>query len=174
MSAVIGLLQSGGARLAGGIGDPDGEAALLAAGMMLDFGLMATLPRGSAIKSLAVLGAVIMAVGLVDTGSRGGIVALGAALFAAILFGGAWRGRAVQVAVVAAVLIPFYVFVLAPSAAVQHLNSSTSSGRTDLWKVGLKMWEANPVARRRRGQLPSGRTAIRRPGRKHHPSGSDR
>ncbi len=145
MSAVIGLLQSGGARLAGGIGDPDGEAALLAAGMMLDFGLMATLPRGSAIRSLALVGAVIMAVGLVDTGSRGGIVALGGALVAAVLFGGEWRARAVQVAVVAAVLIPFYVFVLAPSAAVQHLNSSTSSGRTDLWKVGLKMFEANPV-----------------------------
>ena len=38
MSAVIGLLQSGGARLAGGIGDPDGEAALLAAALMLDVG----------------------------------------------------------------------------------------------------------------------------------------
>ena len=62
-----------------------------------------------------------------------------------MLFGGQWRGRAVQVALVAAVLVPFYLFVLAPSAAVQHLNESTSSGRTDLWKVGLKMLQANPV-----------------------------
>src|SRR3984885_7998155 len=97
MSAVIGLLQSGGARLAGGIGDPDGEAALLAAALMLDGGLIATLPRGSATKSLAVLGAVIMAIGLVDTGSRGGFVALGAALCAAMVIGGQLRGRAVQV-----------------------------------------------------------------------------
>jgi O-antigen ligase len=145
MSAVIGLAQSGGARLAGGIGDPDGEAALLAAAIMLDLGLIATLPRGSAPRSLAILGAVIMAIGLVDTGSRGGLVALAAALCAAMVFGGRLRGRAVQVTLAAAVLVPLYLFVLAPSAAVQHLNESTSSGRTDLWKVGLKMLQANPV-----------------------------
>ena len=38
------------------------------------------------------------------------------------------------------------MLALAPTGAVQHLNSSSSAGRTDLWKVGLKMWEANPVA----------------------------
>ena len=145
MSAVIGLLQSGGARLAGGIGDPDGEAALLAAAMMLDLGLIATLRRGSAVRFLAILGAAVMAIGLVDTGSRGGLVALGAGLVAATVLGGKWRIRAVQIALVAAVLVPFYLFVLAPSAAEQHLNSSSSSGRTDLWKVGLKMLEANPI-----------------------------
>jgi O-antigen ligase len=145
LSAVIGLAQSGGARLAGGIGDPDGEAALLAAALMLDLGLIATLPRGSSAKSLAVLGAVIMAIGLVDTGSRGGLIALGAGLAGAIVFGGQWRARAVQVAAVAVVLVPFYLFVLAPSAAVQHLNEDTSSGRTDLWKVGLKMLQTNPI-----------------------------
>ena len=145
LSAGIGLLQSGGARLAGGIGDPDGEAALLSAALMLDFGLIATLRPGSTTRSLAILGAVIMAIGLVDTGSRGGLVALGAGLVAAVLFGGQWRGRAVQVALVAAVLVPFYLFVLAPSAAVQHLNENTTSGRTDLWKVGLKMLQTNPV-----------------------------
>lgn len=112
---------------------------------MLDFGLIATLRRGSTPRSLAILGAVIMAIGLVDTGSRGGLVALGAGLVAAVLFGGQWRGRAVQVALVAAVLVPFYLFVLAPSAAVQHLNENTTSGRTDLWKVGLKMLQTNPV-----------------------------
>ena len=94
MSAVIGLLESGGARLAGGIGDPDGEAALLAAALMLDVGLIATLPRGSAAKSLAVLGALIMGLGLLDTGSRGGFVALAAVLVAGVLLGGRWRGRA--------------------------------------------------------------------------------
>jgi O-antigen ligase len=73
-------------------------------------------------------------------------VALGVVLVAAVLFGGRWRGRAVAVGLVVAVLVPFYFFLLAPSAAVQHLNSGGSTGRTDLWRVGLKMWEANPVA----------------------------
>jgi O-antigen ligase len=145
MSAVIGLLQSGGARLAGGIGDPDGEAALLAAALMLDVGLIATLPRDSAAKALAVLGALIMGLGLLDTGSRGGFVALAAVLVAAVLLGGRWRGRAAGLLLIVAIVTPVYLFVLAPSAAVQHLSSSSSSGRTDLWKVGLKMWEANPI-----------------------------
>ena len=146
MSALIGLLQSGGARLAGGIGDPDGEAALLAAALMLDVGLIATLPRDSAAKTLAVIGALIMGLGLLDTGSRGGFVALVAVLVAAVLLGGRWRGRAAGLLLIVAIVTPVYLFVLAPSAAVQHLSSSSSSGRTDLWKVGLKMFEANPVA----------------------------
>jgi O-antigen ligase len=145
LSAAIGLLQSGGARLAGGIGDPDGEAALLAAALMLDLGLFATLPRGSVARPLAALGGVIMAIGLIDTGSRGGLVALGVVLIAGALFGGRWRGRAAAVLLVVAIATPLYVFVLAPSAAEQHLNSSSSSGRTDLWTIGLRMWEANPV-----------------------------
>lgn len=146
MSAVIGLLQSGGARLAGGIGDPDGEAALLAAALMLDVGLIATLPRDSAAKTLAVIGALIMGLGLLDTGSRGGFIALAAVLVAAVVLGGRWRGRAAGLVVIVAIVTPVYLFVLAPSAAVQHLSSSSSSGRTDLWKVGLKMFEANPIA----------------------------
>jgi O-antigen ligase len=146
ISAMIGLLQSGGARLAGGIGDFDGEAALLVAALTLDVGLIAALPRGSAARSLAFLGAVVMGVALLDTGSRGGVVALATVLVAAVLFGGRWRGRAAVVALLVAVLVPFYVVALAPSGAVQHLNSGSSTGRTDLWRVGLKMWEANPVA----------------------------
>jgi len=145
MSAVVGLLQSGGSRLAGGIGDPDTEAALLAAALMLDVGLIATLRSGSAARSLAVVGALIMVAGLLATGSRGGFVALAAVLVAAVLFGGRWRGRAAGLMLVAAVLIPFYLFAFASSAAVQHLGSSSSTGRTDLWKVGIKMWEANPI-----------------------------
>jgi O-antigen ligase len=131
--------------LAGGIGDFDGEAALLVAALTLDMGLIATLPRGSALRSLAGLGALIMGAALLDTGSRGGIVALATVLVAAVLFGGRWRGRAAAIAVVVALLVPFYVVALAPSGAVQHLNSNSSTGRTDLWKVGLKMWSANPV-----------------------------
>jgi len=134
-----------GAVMSGGIGDPDTEAALLAAALMLDVGLIATLRSGSAARSLAVVGALIMVAGLLATGSRGGFVALAAVLVAAVLFGGRWRGRAAGLMLVAAVLIPFYLFAFASSAAVQHLGSSSSTGRTDLWKVGIKMWEANPI-----------------------------
>lgn len=146
ISAVIGLLGSGGARLAGGIGDPNTEAALLVAAMSLNIGLLAVAPRDSGARGLAFLAELLMAVAFLDTGSRGGIIALGVTLVAVLLFGGRWRGRAAVVVALVVVLTPFYVFLLAPSGAVQHLNSSSSSGRTDLWRVGLKMWEANPVA----------------------------
>ncbi len=145
ISAVIGLLQSGGARLAGGIGDPNDEAALLAAALLLDVGMIATLRRGSAAKFLAVIGALIIGIGLVDTGSRGGFVALATVLLAGVLFGGRWRGRAAQLMLIVAILTPVYLLVLTSTAAVQHLSSSSSTGRTDLWKVGIKMWEANPI-----------------------------
>jgi putative inorganic carbon (hco3(-)) transporter len=145
ISALIGLLQSSGARLAGGIGDADNEAALLVAALALTIGLIATLPRGSGGRTLAWIGALIMGVGLLDTGSRGGVVGLGVMLVAAFLFGGRWRGRAGVGALTVAVLAVFYVVALAPPAATQHLNSNSSTGRTDLWKIGIKMWEANPV-----------------------------
>jgi len=154
ISAMIGLAQSGGGRLAGGIGDFDAEAALLVTAMTLDAGLIATLPRGSALRSLAIVAAVIMGVAMIDTGSRGGVVALGVVLLAAVIFGGRWRRRAVVVAAVVAVLVPFYFFLLAPSAAIQHLNSDSSTGRTDLWRVGIKMWEANPVLGVGAGNFP--------------------
>ena len=104
MSAVIGLLQSGGARLAGGIGDPDGEAALLAAAIMLDLGLIATLPRGSATRSLAILRGR-------DHGrrprrhrlARRARGARGGARAPRWCSEASWRGRAVQVTLVAAV-----------------------------------------------------------------------
>lgn len=146
ISAALGLLASSGARLAGGIGDPDTEAALLVAALALDVGVFAVLPRSSPGRALAVLGAVIMGVALLDTGSRGGVVALAVALATALLFGGRWRARVAVIVLLIAALTPYYVFALAPSGAAQHLNSSGSTGRTDLWKVGVKMWEANPVA----------------------------
>jgi O-antigen ligase len=145
VSAMLGLMESGGARLVGGIGDPNTEAALLVAAMSLNIGLIAVCPRGSPARALAVLAEVIMAVAFLDTGSRGGIVALGVALVAVLLFGGRWRARAAVGVLLVVVLAPFYVFALAPSGAAQHLNSSGSTGRTDLWRVGVKMWEANPV-----------------------------
>ncbi len=146
VSAVLGLLESGGARLVGGIGDANTEAALLVAAMSMNIGLISVLPRDSAARALAVLAEVIMAVAFLDTGSRGGVVALGVALVTAVLFGGRWRARAAVVVLLAVVLVPFYVFALAPSGAVQHLSSDTTSGRADLWRVGVKMWETNPVA----------------------------
>ena len=145
VSASLGVFQSGGARLLGGIGDSDDEAAVLVAALALVVGLWGVLPRGSAARLWTLVGATITLLGLVDTGSRGGLVAFGCMLVAAVLFGGRWRGRALVLLIVAASGTGLYLTLLAPSSARQHINSTSSTGRTDLWKVGVRMWEANPL-----------------------------
>jgi O-antigen ligase len=147
VSALWGLLQSAGpvGRLTGSIGDPNQQAAALVAGMMLAVGLAAALPRRSNLRAWAIAAGVVCGFGFVNTVSRGGLVALGCAIVAGILFGGRWRSRAVLFGVIGAASIGLYFSVLAPLAEQQHLSSTSSTGRTDLWKVGLKMFAANPL-----------------------------
>jgi O-antigen ligase len=72
-----------------------------------------------------------------------------------VLFGGRWRPKAVLFIVLALVSAGFFFTVLAPLAARQHLNSTNSTGRTDLWKVGLSMFKANPVTGVGSGNFPN-------------------
>ncbi|MBV9421316.1 MAG: O-antigen ligase family protein [Solirubrobacterales bacterium] len=145
VSAAFGLVQSGGARVTGSIGDADGEAALLVAALMLTAGLTAAFPRGSRRRLLSMIAGLIAVVGILGTGSRGGVVALGCVLVAAVVFGGRWRAQAFALLVAATAAAAVYLIVLAPSSASQHLVTSSSTGRTDLWKVGVRMWTAHPL-----------------------------
>jgi len=156
-SAVYGIFQSAGSvdRLTGAVGDANEQAAVLVAGMMLAIGLFAALPRGSTGRFWTAAGAFLCMFGFVNTVSRGGLVALGCALVAAILFGGRWRGRAISLAVVGVAAIGLYFSVLAPLAQRQHLSSTSSTGRTDLWKVGWKMFGANPITGVGSGNFPT-------------------
>jgi len=88
----------------------------------------------------------ILAVGVVNAGSRGGLLALACGLAAGAVFGGRWRAKAVAILVVAAAGAGIYLTTIAPPAASNHLSGTGSTGRTDLWKVGLRVWESNPVA----------------------------
>lgn len=143
-SALIGLGQSG-SRQVGSLGDADGEATLLATSLLLLIGLIAYLPRHSPVRRGAMLGAVIVLAGVINTGSRGGLVALGCGLAAGAVLGGRWRFRAVVALLVAAGATGLYVETLAPRAATEHLSGTSSTGRTDLWKVGLRVFEGHPV-----------------------------
>ncbi len=132
-------------RLTGTIGDPNAEATVMAAALPLVLGLIAA-ARGSARARL--IGGVCMLllfVGLVTTVSREGILALGAVLVAAVVFGGRWRGRASALLLVAGVLTVGYFFVLAPLSARQRITSSSSSGRTSIWTVAGRVVAAHPI-----------------------------
>ena len=144
-SAVYGLVESAGGRLTGSFGDPNEQAAVLVVAIMLAIGLGGSLRPGSPARFFVFASAAICTFGLVNTVSRGGLIALGCALLAGVIFGGRWRGRALLLTIVGVLAVGGYFGFVAPLAARQHFSSGNSTGRTDLWKVGWKMFGANPI-----------------------------
>jgi O-antigen ligase len=78
------------------------------------------------------------------TFSRGGLISLGVVLLVGCVYAG--RARPAFVALVVAVTLIGAVFLgNDASGAVQRLTSTNTSGRSDIWKIGLRMVRANPV-----------------------------
>jgi putative inorganic carbon (HCO3(-)) transporter len=145
VSAIVGFFAAGGGRLSGALGDPNELAAVLIAALLLSMPLIVGSPAGSARRVAATAGCLVAAVGVLYTDSRGGLIALGATLLAGFVLGGRWRYRALVLLAVSAMAALVYFFAIAPPAARQHLSSSTTSGRSDLWKVGLRMFDTHPI-----------------------------
>ena len=99
-------------------------------------------------RALAFMAAGLSVLALLATVSRGAILGLVVALLVAPLLVGP-RRRIVASALVVAVAAggAFYLFGLAPDAARERITQADTqgSGRTEIWKVGLRMVEANPV-----------------------------
>ncbi len=130
-------------RLASALDDPEETAAVLVAGAALALALGAT--AGSRLRRGAGYAAALAAlIGLAATGSRGGLVALGAALIAAVVVAGRWRRQVASVAAVGAVVVVGWFVLLAPSDTVGHI-SNLQTGRTTLWTVASRAIESNPV-----------------------------
>lgn len=144
VSALVGLGQSG-SRQVGAVGDADSEGILLATSLILLIGFLASFRSGSRWRRWGWVPALIVLAGLINAGSRSGLVALGAGLAAGAIFGGRWRSKAMIALVMAAGAAGLYITTLAPPAAATHLSGSGSTGRTDLWRIGLRVWEANPI-----------------------------
>jgi O-antigen ligase len=144
LSAMIGLGQSG-SRQTGALGDADQEGTLLAVALILLAGVVAGLPRGSAARRCAAVGLPVLAVGVVNAGSRGGLLALACGVAAGVLLGGRWRYKALTILVCASAAVGIYVTTVAPHRASAHLSGTSSTGRTDLWKVGLRVFETHPI-----------------------------
>jgi O-antigen ligase len=102
--------------------------------------------RNSArLKLAALVGVVIMFAGLVTTLSREGLVALAAVMVGAVIFGGRWRRRAAALLVIGITAMAGYYFVLAPLASRQRVTMTDTSGRTDIWTVAWRVFDAHPV-----------------------------
>ena len=141
--------SQGGDRLASvAIGDPNYLAAALIPGLVLHAFLYMT-TRSHFVRAVLMAMAGVTAISLFMTQSRGGVIGLGAALLAGVLLGGPARFRVVVVSLLCtAAAITYYGFVAPQSARdrITSLSAESSSGRSDLWKVALREFDAHPVA----------------------------
>jgi O-antigen ligase len=134
-------------RLAGTLGDANALAAVLVAGVVVSLALAYEIKRRPLIRIFLVVSGLLCLACTFLTLSRGGLVALGVALIAAVVVGGRWRPAAALLGVFATLaMVGFFTFVATPeqTARVTSLEGG-GSGRTDLWTVGWRMVEANPV-----------------------------
>jgi O-antigen ligase len=160
VDALYGLLFAGpspGAveRLSSTLADPNELAAILVAALVLSLGLAAALKRLPLARPAALGAAALCAGGIFLTGSRGGLIALAVALAAFIVVGAQWRGRLVVVALIVAVAgIGYYTQVASPDLRAHVSEVGSGAGRLDLWQIGWRMVEQNPVQGVGAGNFP--------------------
>ena len=131
-------------RLSGATADANVLATLMIVSAIFAVTLALVLRRSSVGRLLGVGAAIFALAALFATFSRGGLVALAFALLVGIAYGGRWRPALVALALLAAAVGTIYISETS-SVEVARLSSANSSGRVDLWTVGWRMVEANPV-----------------------------
>lgn len=149
-SAAYGLAVPGDAadldRLSGASANPNEVAATLAAGAVLAAALAVALRGQPLLRLAATLGVPLSVFAVLLTLSRGGLLALGVALLAAVLMAGRWRPAALAAAAVLAVGAVAYFAAFAPAEARERVTQvDGGTGRADIWTVGWRMVEDEPV-----------------------------
>lgn len=140
-------LAEGTSRLAGSGQDANYLAALLVSGVVLAVALLSIRTLPPLVRALAFGAVLLMLVALIDTVSRSGMIGLGAALLAGIVFAGRGR-RFVFVAIAAAIalsVVAYYVSVASPAARARITTVQGGSGRTNIWSVGWRIVQAHPI-----------------------------
>ena len=134
-------------RLTGGVGDPNILAAvLLPALVVVAFAIRAA--RGLAARWVMLCAVSALTVALFLTQSRGGLVALAAALVAALFFAGPLRAHALAaVLVIAAVSVGYYAVAAPPQLRerVTNFTERGGTGRVDLWSVAAEVTRDHPL-----------------------------
>jgi putative inorganic carbon (HCO3(-)) transporter len=137
---------SGVDRLSGTLGDPNELAALLVAGMALATMFLFDRASSPLLRAAALAGAGVLLLTLLVTVSRGGLVALGAALVVTVLVARRYRGWALAtVLAVAATALVFFLSFASPAARERITASDGGGKRTDVWKVAGRMVDDHPV-----------------------------
>lgn len=142
--AATGVSAAQVGRLTGANVEANVLATLLIVCTVFASALAVVLRRMPMARVLAVLAALAATAAFFGTFSRGGIVALTVVILASGFYAG--RSRPAFVALVLGVILVGAVFLKdTTSSAVQRLASTSTSGRADVWKVGLRMVRANPI-----------------------------
>jgi O-antigen ligase len=133
-------------RLSSSIINPNELASILVAALVLSFGLAAAL-RDQPLARLGALGAgALCTAGIFLTGSRGGLVSLAVAVAAFLVVGARWRGRFLLVVLAVALAGVGYFSYVASSETRSHVSTvGSGTGRLDLWTVGWRMVEEEPL-----------------------------
>ena len=133
-------------RVTGTVGDPNLLASVLIVGMVMAMALCLDRERTSPARIASGAVALLCLTAVFATVSRGGIIALSAALLASVVLAGPRRGRMALAVSALALSAVIYFFAFAPEAQVERLtNSDGGAGRTDIWRIGWRMVEAHPV-----------------------------
>lgn len=125
----------GSARFGSDLLDQNNQAAALL--LPLAIAVARTAVRSGRSRLAHMVAVAVLLTGIVLTGSRGGLIATIATFVTVVLFSS--RGRGVLIgfgAMVAALLAVVLVFNPA-GVGERQMNQSSSSGRIDVWKVGL-------------------------------------
>jgi O-antigen ligase len=139
------------ARLGSQIFDANELGSVLVPGILIAVGIGA-MPRSEPIVSgLAYAAAAACLAALLFTASRGGLIALTVALVVGVVFAGRWRPQAAALAIVVALSGAYYFTALAPESAKERISAATrgeiqrTEGRSTIWQIGWRMFEANTV-----------------------------
>lgn len=155
----IGNPAEAGARDEGRLGgagvNPNELAALLVAALALASAFAAGWRRTPLVRFLAVVVIAFCTAGIVLSFSRGGFVALAVALVAAIVLGGRWRVPMIGFAGIVIVLSMGYFALFADPQQRERITAvDGGAGRTDIWAVGWRMAQVNPVGGIGAGNFP--------------------
>jgi O-antigen ligase len=154
-------------RASGTVGDPNELAAVLVAGIILAGVLFVLLKRSPLLRMAAAGAALLCALGLFVTFSRGGLVALACAMVAGLFVAGRWRPAIATTMACVALLGIAYFALFAPQSSRDRITKlDGGTGRTDIWRVGGRMVSAHPIRGVGSGnfQLVSAHYLLQKPG----------
>jgi O-antigen ligase len=164
LATVIAVLTGSGptaygeaARISGGANDSNELAAILVASASIAAGLAFVARRKPALRTVAFGASAVSLSGIILTVSRSGLIALGVAVIAAVIFAGRWRPRVLAMSAMVVFTAVFYFAFLAPQSARERVTTSESGGhgREDIWTVAWRMVEAHPVRGVGAGNFPT-------------------